>query len=107
MDYTFELLKLEDLDELCSLIKIVFKRDSEYVIEKTRWAFDNSHSCVMVAKHNGEIVASRGGFNWPLKINGMQINAIQFHGTNFITNQILWWCKAPHYPRRHNHELLL
>ena len=82
MNYTYEILKLEDLNELCSLIKIVFKRDSEYVINKTRWAFDNNHSCVMVAKHNGKIVASRGGFNWPLKYNDNYINAIQFHGTS-------------------------
>lgn len=81
MMYKFEILKIEELDELCSLIKLVFRRNSEYVISKTRWAFYNDHSFVIVAKYNGLIVASRGGFDWPITYNENTIKAIQFHGT--------------------------
>jgi hypothetical protein len=81
MVYIFEILKKEELEELCNLIKLVFKRDSNYVISKTKWAFANDHSSVLVAKYNGAIVACRGGFDWPLKFNDSFIKAIQFHGT--------------------------
>lgn len=79
--YIFEILKKEEIDELISLIEIVFKRESKYVISKTKWAFDNDHSCVIVAKYEGKIVASRGGFDWPLRLNGQAYKAVQFHGT--------------------------
>lgn len=81
MNYTIDVLQRNEIEKLCDLIKLVFKREAEYAIAKTKWAFDNSHSHVIIAKYQGKIIAARGGFKWPLMMNGQDIKAIQFHGT--------------------------
>ena len=81
MRYTYEILKLEEIEELSSLLELIFKRDRLYYIEKTKQIFNNSRSCVIVAKYGGNIIASRGGFEWPLMINEKPLIALQSHNT--------------------------
>lgn len=81
MNYTFDYLKTNEIEELSSLLELIFKRDRLYYIEKTKQIFNNSRSCVIVAKYGGNIIASRGGFEWPLMINEKPLMALQSHNT--------------------------
>lgn len=79
--YSYEILNITELQELSDLLKLVFNRENEYSINKTNWMYNNNHSLVLVAKYNDQIIASRGGVFWPLRLNDTTINGVQFGGT--------------------------
>lgn len=80
-------IMIEELDrssisEAINLLVKVFGRDKNYVQSKTNWAFNNNHSKVLVAIHNNNIIAVRGGMEWELRYNEEIFKGIQFHGTS-------------------------
>ncbi len=77
-----EEFKREDLTKVIELFCLVYGEKYKIVEAKTKWAFENSFSKALVMKNeNDTIIAVRGGIEWPLKHDGENIKAIQFHGT--------------------------
>lgn len=77
-----EILNPSEIHKVISLFKIVWNTNDESAFAKTKWAFIKSESLVLVMKNeNNDIIAVRGGMNWPLTFNENNINCFQLHGT--------------------------
>ena len=86
-----EELKKNELDRVIALFCLVWGDKYSIVEAKTKWAFENPFSKVLVMKNeSGSVIAVRGGIEWPLQYEGENIKAIQFHGT----------CVHPDYRRK-------
>lgn len=91
MNFKMESFNTEELDKVVDLFCIVWGGERTKVEEKTKWAFVNNFSLVIVVKNDkNEIIAVRGGIRWPLEYNGKTIQCYQLHGT----------CVHPDYRRR-------
>ena len=83
MKYEIRNANFSDLDEIINLFVLVWGDDRKLVADKTKWAFCNnmkSKVLIMLNDYN-EIISVRGGMVWPLKINNLNINTYQLHGT--------------------------
>ncbi|MGD6778428.1 GNAT family N-acetyltransferase [Sutcliffiella horikoshii] len=76
-------LKREELPKLAELFCLVWGGDYNQVYSKTKWAFDDEKSIVLIAKdkNTGEIVGARGAIYWPLQCKDQILETYQFHGT--------------------------
>ncbi len=82
MNLRTEKLDLNEIDKVVNLFCLVWNEPKELVTEKTRWAFANDFAKVLVLKNSdGDIVAVRGGFKWPLMNGTNSLDCYQFHGT--------------------------
>src|SRR5690606_29750027 len=81
MKYLIRHMETTDIDNISKLFQIIWKIDLNRIKSKTKWAFDNDFSKVLLYFYNDEIIAVRGGINWPLMVLDKEIKAIQLHGT--------------------------
>lgn len=84
-------LKREEFPQLARLFYVVWGGNYDRILSKTKWAFGDGKSFVLVAKdkETGEIVGSRGAIYWPLQYDDQILNTYQFHST----------CVHPEYRR--------
>lgn len=71
------------IQEIVELFALVWNQSRKRQTSKTKWAFiDSPSSKVLVMQtDNSEVIAARGGFNWPLEFNNQGLKAYQLHGT--------------------------
>lgn len=73
----------KDIDyiQISNLFSEIWEGDLDKIIPKTKWAFVDWESCVVLAYEEERLIAVRGGFKWPLSINETSISSFQLHGT--------------------------
>lgn len=80
-----------EAEEIAHLFNIVWcGQKFSAIVSKTKWAFYNNHSKVVLFESGSELVAARGSFKWPLAFNETSLKTYQFHGT----------CVHPNFRRR-------
>jgi GNAT superfamily N-acetyltransferase len=81
-NYIISKLNPSEIEKLVDLFVLVWNDDKDDVSEKTRWAFENDFSKVLVARtERNQFIGSRGGVIWPLVYKDYKIKCYQFHGT--------------------------
>lgn len=75
----FKDVKPEEIAHLFDLVWSGQKFSS--IVSKTKWAFYNDHSKVVLFEAGSKLVAARGSFEWPLALKKNNIKTYQFHGT--------------------------
>jgi len=89
-NYIIEKLNKEEIFKVAELFYLVWGGDKAKLESKTKWAFNNDFSKILIIKNEKqEIVAVRGGIRWPLVYKNRTLNSYQFHGT----------CVHPNYRR--------